>query len=276
MAKKKLLRCDAYHGDCLRVVPEHVEPHSVKLAILDPPYNMGKAYDAYDDSKSLDQYLAWFRDRMSAICRALHGHGALWLFINDGLVSELDVLVKKMKFYKRSHVIWYYTFGQNHSKIFTPSHTHLLYYVRCRSQWTFNPEKIRVPSARQLKYNDKRANPKGRLPDNTWILFPEQIPDGFDPSGDTWLMSRVCGTFHERESHSPNQIPVPLMERIILSTSNPGDLVLDPFMGSGSAGVAAQLHGRAYIGMDVSKTCVRESKRRLSQHGQQSKEKKAR
>jgi len=274
--KKNALCCDAYHGDCLKVVTSCVEPHSVKLAILDPPYNMGKAYDAYDDTKTVEQYLSWFRDRMSAICRVMHGHGALWLFINDGLVSEVDVLVKKMKFYKRSHVIWYYTFGQHHSKVFTPSHTHLLYYVRHRSKWTFNAAPIRVPSARQLKYRDKRANPKGRLPDNTWILFPEQIPDGFDPLGDTWLMSRVCGTFHERESHSPNQIPVPLMERIILSTSNPGDLVLDPFMGSGSAGVAAQLHGRAYIGMDVSKTCVRESKRRLSQHGQQSKEKKAR
>lgn len=266
MAKKKgkPLRCAAYAGDCVAIIPEKLDPKSAHLAILDPPYNLGKNYDAYDDRKPIDECLAWFGKRLDQVRLAMHPSGTMWVFVNDGLVSEVDVLAKFMGFHKRSRVVWYYTFGVNHAKNFTPSHTHLLRYSKSRSKFTFNPDGIRVPSSRQLKYKDKRANPKGRLPDNTWVLFPEQIPDSFDPAGDTWLASRVCGTFNEREPHSPNQIPVPIMERIVLSTSNPGDLVLDPFMGSGSAGVAAKLHGRAYVGIDVSKTCVLESEKRIA------------
>ena len=173
-------------------------------------------------------------------------------------------MCKSLGLRKRNHIVWFYTFGVNHQNQFTPSHTHLLYYSCSRTQWTFNGDAVRHPSARQLKYNDKRANPKGRLPDNTWVLFPEQLPEGWDPAGDVWLESRVCGTFHERERHSPNQLPVPLISRIVQVCSDPGDLVIDPFMGTGTVGVACRLHGRSYVGCDVSKTCAQQSTRRIN------------
>ena len=269
MAKKPKMDLEhsCFVGDCYTVLPMRVRDGSANLVVADPPYNIGKDYLDYDDKKDVDEYLSWLLNRIGQIRKCLHPHGAFWLIINDLLVSEVDVRVKSMGFYKRSHVIWYYTFGQNTPKCFTPSHTHLLYYTKSKSKYTFNQDepKIRHPSARQVKYKDKRANPKGRLPDNTWAIFPELMPEGsFDPAGDTWLASRVCGTYKEREKHSPNQIPIPIMERIVLSTSSPGDMVVDPFCGSGSTGVAAKLHCRSFIGCDISKTCVEKSRRRIN------------
>jgi site-specific DNA-methyltransferase (adenine-specific) len=250
-------------GDCETKIPAMAQAGLPTLAILDPPYNLGKKYDAYDDCQRVHDFIQWLQVRVACVRQALHDRGTMWLFINDGLVSEVDLACKTVGFYKRSHVIWYYTFGVNNKKQFTPSHTHLLYYTKSRNKWTFNPDPVMHPSARQLKYKDKRANPKGRLPDNTWVIFPELLPEGFDPAGDTWLASRVCGTFNERESYSPNQIPLPIMERIVLACSNPGDWVLDPFMGTGTAGVACKKHDRNYLGIDISKVCVEESKQRV-------------
>lgn len=253
------------HDDCLHALKD-VQGQAPTLVIADPPYNVGKDYQAYHDKQPVSDFLQWLEDRMRIMRTALAPHGSMWVFINDALVSEVDVLCKRAGFYKRNHVVWHYTFGVNHKKQFTPSHTHLLYYTKSRSKWTFNADAVLQPSARQVKYNDKRAHSKGRLPDNTWVLFPEQLPAAFDPAGDTWLASRVCGTFREREKHSPNQIPVPLMERIVRTCSNPGELVLDAFMGTGSAGVACATHGRNYLGFDVSDVCVSQSSRRVLEH----------
>jgi len=265
--KKKPLSFKVYKGDCREVMPRRVEPGSAKLAILDPPYNLGKDYEAFLDKAKVADFKDWLYQCVDVSLDCLHRHGTLWLFMSDHLVSEIDVMLKtRLGLVKRSHVIWYYTFGENAKKNFTPSHTHLLYYVKTKTQYTFEPDNpaLRHPSARQVKYKDKRANPKGRLPDNTWAIFPELMPDGFDPAGDTWLASRVCGTFNEREKASPNQIPVPLMERIVMSTSRPGDLVVDPFCGTGSSGIAAKLHGRNYVGCDLSDSCCKQSRRRIA------------
>lgn len=266
MTKKKRNSTKVHQIDCLEGLTSKVKPRTANLVIADPPYNIGVNYEAYVDKKKTSEYLDWFRDRAVKIHEALHDHGTFWLFINDSLVSEVDVLCKSLGFFKRSHVIWHYTFGQNSQKNFTPSHTHLLYYTKRKTKFTFNKDDdgLRHPSARQVKYKDKRANPKGRLPDNTWVIFPELMSENFDPAGDTWLASRVCGTYNEREAHSPNQIPLPIMERIVIATSKPGDLVVDPFCGTGSSGVAAKLHGRSYVGFDVSETCVAESQKRIA------------
>jgi len=228
---------------------------------------MGKKYAACDDAKPMDEYLTWLANRVARVKECLKPTGAMWMMICDGLVSEVDIMCKTLGFVKRNHIIWYYTFGQHHTSNFTQSHTHLLYYTMSKRQHTCNMSAVAVPSARQVKYNDKRAKSKGKSPDNTWILFPEQLPQGFQPQEDTWLESRVCGTFKARRKHSPNQIPLPIMERIVLSTSNPGDLVIDPFCGTGTAGEACVIHKRSYVGMDVSKVCVEQSLERIRAAG---------
>jgi len=105
---------------------------------------------------------------------------------------------------------------------------------------------VRVPSDRQLIYNDKRANPKGKMPDDVWTEF-----------------SRVCGTFNERQRWHPCQMPESLLKRIIAASSNPGQLVLDPFGGSGTTASAAVQLGRDYLGIDISEQYVKNARLRL-------------
>src|SRR5690606_15586883 len=128
---------------------------------------------------------------------------------------------------------------------FTRSHAHLFYFIRNPNAFTFNDADIRVPSARQLVYGDRRANPQGRLPDDTWILRPQDLPEGFGPEEDTWYFPRVCGTFRERTGWHGCQMPEQLLGRIIRACSNEGELVLDPFGGSGTTlAVAKKLRRR--------------------------------
>jgi DNA modification methylase len=102
------------------------------------------------------------------------------------------------------------------------------------------------------------------LPDDTWYLRPQETDRGyFDPSGDTWSVSRVCGTFSEREGWHGCQMPIGVLNRIILASSNPGDVVLDPFNGSGTTCVAAALANRKYVGIDQSDEYVAYARKRL-------------
>ena len=124
--------------------------------------------------------------------------------------------------------------------------------------------KLRVASARQTTYADPRANPKGKLPDDVWYLRPQEAPEPlFDATCDTWNVSRVCGTFKEREGWHGCQMPIGVLNRVILASSNPGDVVLDPFNGSGTTVVAAALLGRKYVGIDQSEEYVGYAKKRL-------------
>lgn len=258
------LRLDLVSGDCVSLM-KAMPKSEVDLIIADPPYNLNMDYDAYWDSIPLNQYLTWSDEWIGAAYSVLKPSGSMWIVINDALVSEVDLIAKKHRFHKKSHVIWYFTFGNHNNGNFVPSHAHCLYYVKSRTNHTWNGDQpgLRVPSSRQLLYKDKRANPSGRLPDNTWILHPNQLPEGFRADGDTWQFSRVCGTFKERRHHSPNQLPVPLVRRMVEFSSRQFDLVLDPFLGSGTTGEVCLLTSRNFIGMDLSKLCVKEASARL-------------
>lgn len=242
-------------------------PGKVKLLIADPPYNLGQAYDAYDDNKSYASYMDFTRKWMEAAAlHALDKHGSMFVFCPDEWVSEIDVYARHdLRLYKKRHIIWAFTFGQKATKNFTRSHCHILWFTKTKSKYTFNFDAVKVPSARQLVYKDKRAVAGGKPPDATWMLLKDQLEPYMTPDTDTWLQSRVCGTFKERKNHSPNQIPVPLMERIVKACSNRGDLVVDPFAGTCASGVACALHGRKWQGFDLSKRCVAEGNKRITE-----------
>jgi site-specific DNA-methyltransferase (adenine-specific) len=250
--------------DCIKGLS--VLPKKAKLIIADPPYNFGQPYDAYADNKSYDEYMSWTHSWLKAANMALDATGSMWIFCPDEWVSEIDIACRKSyRLYKRRHVIWAFTFGQKANKNFTRSHCHLLWMSKSNKSYTFNFKDVKVPSARQLVYNDKRAVTGGKPPDATWMLLKDQLEPYMTPDKDTWLMSRICGTFKERKKHSPNQLPVPLLERIVLACSNKGDLVVDPFAGTGSSGVACALHGRSWEGFDLSKLCVNASNKRIAE-----------
>ena len=231
---------------------------SVPLVIADPPYNLKVKYDKYEDDMKEEDYLKLCETWLRSIYRVLRPDGTLFFFMWEKTASEVDVLAKRLGFIKRSRIIWYYTFGQNQKENFTPSHVAVFYYVKGK-KFIFNKDdpEIRVPSARQLVYGDKRANPKGRLPDNVWLLIKAQYEGLVSPLDDFWLDSRICGTFKERVSEGlPCQLPASVLDRMILLASNPGDLVLDPFCGTGSTAVQAVRRGRNALTYDISDFCI--------------------
>jgi site-specific DNA-methyltransferase (adenine-specific) len=286
-------------GDCIELMNARHEG-SVDLVFADPPFNIGYDYDVYEDSKEHRKYIDWSADWIRAVYRVLKPNGTFWLSIGDEYAAELKIESLKAGFHCRSWVIWYYTFGVNCSKKFTRSHTHLLYFVKDPNNFTFREEDLenRVPSARELVYNDKRANSKGRLPDDTWIirpadaigemisdedeswypqlyslptdqdrtyiLRPHDLENSFAPSENTWYFPRVAGTFKERAGFHGCQMPEQLLGRIIRTCSNPGDIVLDPFSGSATTLAVAKKLGRRFTGFEISKAYVKYGLQRLS------------
>ena len=312
-------------GDCIAEMAA-LPAGSVDLAFADPPYNIGYEYDTYDDRRSCEEYLNWCRSWTDEVIRLLKPSGAFWLAIGDEYAAELKVMLTRQReepLFLRSWVVWYYTFGVNCKYKFSRSHAHLLYFVKNPEELTFNADDpaVRVPSARQLVYGDKRANPKGRLPDDTWItppdvqgelftgangdvverpltpgpspegeggratgkrspalpeekaplthegwyLRPQDVPNGFQSNGDVWYFPRVAGTFKERSGWHGCQMPERLLGRIIKNCSNEGEVVLDPFAGSGTTLAVAKKLGRQWIGYDLSPEYAARAEARLAE-----------
>jgi site-specific DNA-methyltransferase (adenine-specific) len=242
-------------GDCIATLNEGPEGW-VDLVFADPPFNIGYLYHGYQDERSVDDYLNFSRDWMKAVKRALKPTGSFFLAIGDEFAADLAVIARReLGFNLRNWIIWHYTFGQQPKAKFARSHTHILYLTKDDKEFTFNPDAVRVASARQTTYGDARANPKGKLPDDVWYLRPQEASAEsplFGDGQDVWNVSRVCGTFKEREGWHGCQMPIGVLDRIIKSASNPGDVVLDPFNGSGTTCVSAALNGRRYVGIDQS------------------------
>jgi site-specific DNA-methyltransferase (adenine-specific) len=276
---------DIIQGDCIELMSAW-PAESVDLIFADPPYNIGFEYDGhYHDAKPDREYLDWTYRWIDGCSRLLKPSGSFYVLIGDEYAAEVRLHLKKLQadgqLLFRNWIVWHYTFGQRCKIKFNRSHAHLFYCVgsaavnpktgKARSNltknppFTFNYDAVAVASARQTIYNDKRANAKGKLPDDTWYLRPQEamadplnqaadIPL-FDPESDTWNQSRLCGTFREREQWHPCQLPEALLERIIRCSSNEGDppdLVFDPFAGSGTTLAVAHQLGRSWLGCELS------------------------
>jgi site-specific DNA-methyltransferase (adenine-specific) len=251
-------------GDSIKILNEGPEGW-IDLVFADPPFNIGYLYHGYDDSRKAEDYLKFSTDWMKAVHRALKPNGSFYLAIGDDYAADLCVIARRqIGFSLRNWIIWHYTFGQQPKNKFARSHTHILYFTKDAKDFTFNPDSVRVASARQTTYADARANPKGKLPDDVWFLRPQETQSPlFDEASDTWYVSRVCGTFKEREGWHGCQMPIAVLDRIIKSSSNRGDVVVDPFNGSGTTVVSAALLGRKYVGIDQSEEYVNYAKKRL-------------
>jgi site-specific DNA-methyltransferase (adenine-specific) len=254
-----------YQGDCVARLAE-LDEASVDLAFADPPFNIGYDYDVYHDRHTYDAYLDWTQQWMRGVVRALRADGTFWIAIGDEYAAEIKMIAQReLGLSCRSWVIWYYTFGVNCKRKFSRSHAHLFHFVKDPVKFTFNADDpdVRIPSARQLVYADNRANPKGRLPDDTWILRPQDVPTGFGADEDTWYFPRVAGTFKERAGFHGCQMPEQLLGRVIRVSSQPGELVLDPFAGSGTTLAVAKKLGRRWLGFDLSENYVAQVTSRL-------------
>jgi DNA modification methylase len=257
-ADHQIVEKDCIEG--MRSLPDE----AVDLVFADPPFNIGYDYDRYRDDLDDDAYLGWCRQWGREVVRILKPTGTFWLAIGDEYAAELKLLFQReLGLQCINWVIWYYTFGVHCTRKFARSHTHLFYFVRDPKQYTFNDLEIRVPSARMTTYADPRADARGRIPDNTWILRPQDAPTIFEAAEDTWYYSRVAGTFGERKGFHGCQMPEQVLGRIIKLSSNEKELVLDPFGGSGTTLSVAKKLGRRCLGFDISSNYVSQIRKRL-------------
>lgn len=233
-------------GDCVELLGKITEP-CVDLIFADPPFNTGYSYDQYDDNVAYETYVDWTERWMAACAGVLNPTGSFYIAIGDDYAAEVRMLGRKLGLTLRNWIIWHYTFGQSTKAMFSKAHTHIFYFVRDPKRFIFHDERVRFPSARHTEYSDRRANPMGRVPDDVWNEFP-----------------RVCGTFAERAGWHGCQMPEALLMRIIRASSDPGQLVLDPFVGSGTTVVAATKLDRHYLGIDISKHYVLHCRKRLA------------
>lgn len=217
-----------------------------RLIFADPPYNIGIDYGtgASADLLADQAFVAWLESWIALCRQKLTPDGSFWLLISDEFAAEAGVICKR-HFTLRNWIIWYETFGVNCSDKFNRTKRHLFYCVVDPKKFVFNPDAVSRPSARQVMYNDSRAAPGGKLWD------------------DLWAIPRLTGTATERIPDFPTQLPLELLRPIVRCASFPGDLVLDPFNGSGTTGVASVESNRRYFGIEKSATFADLARSRL-------------
>lgn len=229
--------------DLMRTLPDK----SVKLVVTSPPYNIGKAYEK---RKNLDVYLAEQEETIKEATRILSDDGSIcWQVGNhiakDGEVFPLDALIyaigKKHGLKLRNRIIWHFGHGLHCTKRFSGRHETIVWFTKS-DDYTFNLDPIRIPQKYPGKKNFKKNEKYGTLSGN---------PLGKNPA-DVWEIPNVKNNHPEKTGH-PCQFPIELIERLVLSMTNPGDIVLDPYLGVGSALCAAVIHNRKGYGSDIMK-----------------------
>jgi len=228
------MSCTITTGDCIAGM-HGIAAGSADLVVADPPYNIGIDYGegAAADRMTPSRYIAWTREWIAAAARVLSTRGSLWIICGQEYGAHHDLAIQSCGLTIRNRITWYETFGVNCRTKFNRTSRPIIYAVKSPRRMTFNAAAVTVPSARQTKYRDKRAASGGKILDDVW-----QIP-------------RVCGTFRERVAAVPTQLPLTLVERIVLCTSNSDELVIDPFTGSGTTAVVCQRHGRRFQGFEL-------------------------
>lgn len=250
-----------FNGDC-RALFTKLPDNSVDIIVTSPPYCMGKAYENPQDD--IDTFRNQHELIFDEIYRVLKPGGNLcWQIgyhISENCVVPLDYLVyeifttesKDLEYplILRNRIIWTFGHGLNSTKRFSGRHETILWFTK-GEQGLFNLDEVRVPQKYPGKLSYKGPN-KGNLSGN---------PLGKNPS-DVWDIPNVKANHIEKTIH-PCQFPVVIPQRLIKALSMPGDLVLDPYMGVGSTGVAALIEGRRFVGSEMMKVYFDIAKKRL-------------
>ncbi|MBX3317782.1 MAG: site-specific DNA-methyltransferase [Phycisphaeraceae bacterium] len=242
-------------ADALRSLRKLPRLPMLDLVVTSPPYNIGKSYEK---KMGLGAYLDFHGEVIEEIVQRLKPTGSLcWQvgnYVENGYIEPLDILLhpifRNHKLILRNRIVWHFGHGLHCKRRFSGRYEVVLWYTKS-DDYTFNLDAIRVPS----KYPGKRSY---RGP-NAGKLSSH--PDGKNPE-DVWSIPNVKGRHKEKTVH-PCQFPVGLVERLVLAFTDPGDLVLDPFCGVGSAGVAAALHKRRFWGSDLSAAYIRVARSRV-------------
>lgn len=233
--------CMAVHGDCLQILPL-IRSGSVDLIFADPPYNLGKDFGNQSDHwENVPDYIAWCENWLQECMRVLKDSGTLYLMAATQYMPYLDIYLSE-NYHVLCRIVWTYdSSGVQSKKMFGSLYEPILMVSKSPcTPVTFNAQDILVEAKTGAvrKLMDYRKDPP--QPYHTTKL-----------PGNVWTFPRVRYKMPEYENH-PAQKPESLLERIILASSNPGELVLDPFAGSFTAPAVAVRLGRAAVGIELS------------------------
>ena len=245
-----------YLGDRLELLKQ-IPSKSARLIVTSPPYNIGKQYEK---RTSLEDYLRGQEETITACYEVLADDGSLcWQVGNhislDGEVYQLDILIyhicKKLGLKLRNRIVWTFEQGLHCTRRFSGRHETILWFAKS-DQHIFNLDPVRIPQKYPGKKSFKGPD-KGKFTCN---------PLGKNP-GDVWVIPNVKNNHIEKTIH-PCQFPIELIERLVLSMTSRGDLVIDPYMGVGSALCAAVRHGRRGAGADINKDYLDVARQRVT------------
>ncbi|MFC9065904.1 DNA-methyltransferase [Streptomyces harbinensis] len=238
-----MLKLNEIHlGDCLEGLAR-IPSESVDAIISSPPYNIGKSYES---RRELNEYLAMQREVLRECHRVLKSTGSIFwqvgVYADRGMHIPLDVkffpILEDLGMIPRNRIVWVRPHGLHAKNKFSARHETILWFTK-GEEYNFFLDEIRVPQKYQNKKSWRGAN-KGELTCN---------PLGKNP-GDIWLFQNVKHN-HEEQTVHPAQFPEDMVARMLLSTTKPGDTVLDPYMGVGTVAVVARDHGRNFLGAEL-------------------------
>lgn len=252
-----------YSKDALLVL-KSIPKQSVQLIVTSPPYNIGKAYEK---AKPLEDYIKEQEEIISQCYGVLKNTGSIcWQvgnYVYKGEVFPLDIyfyqIFKSLEMQLRNRVIWHFNHGLHCKKRLSGRYETILWFSKS-DDYNFNLDPIRIPQ----KYTNKKyfkGKKKGQLSCN---------PLGKNPS-DVWGISNVKHNHPEKTEH-PCQYPLELCDRLILSLSDSADIVLDPYLGSGTTLISALRNNRRFIGSEINKNYMRIIYKRLEKHLSSNKE----
>ncbi len=242
------------HGDALQEL-KNLPSDSVQLVVTSPPYNIGKEYEV---KREYSEYLHDMKPIISELVRVLRPGGSICWQVGNGIrkgeVIPLDALYypifKSEGLSLRNRIVWSFGHGLHAQRRFSGRHETILWFTK-GDEYVFNLDSVRVPSKYPKKKHYKGPK-KGQLSGN---------PLGKNP-GDVWEITNIKALHPEKTDH-PCQFPVALVDRLVRSLSDPGALVIDPFLGSGTTVLASAINGRRSIGIEISDKYIKIAKRRI-------------
>ena len=243
-------------GDCLEIM-KNIPDNSVDITFADPTFNLKKKYNGYKDNKEFAPYLKWCKQWIEEMVRITKTTGSIFVHNIPKWLTYYADFLNEIAYFK--HWIAWDAPTAPMGKSLQPSHYGILYYVKDPKKNKFY--ELRYPHKRCRKcsyllkdYGGKKAtlHPFGPLVSDVWTDIHRIKHNKY------------------RDEH-PCQLPIHLLERIILMTTDEGDIVLDPFIGTGTTAIAAKRLGRKFIGIDIDKKYVDITKNKLSQEEPSSK-----
>jgi site-specific DNA-methyltransferase (adenine-specific) len=234
-------------GDSIEIMKQ-IPDNSIDMTFADPPFNLKKSYEYYRDNKAIEQYLEWCRNWIHEMVRITKPTGSIFVHNIPKWLTFFASYLNQEAYFR--HWIAWDAMGAPLGKTLLPNHYGILWYVKSND---FKFYDIRAPHARCRQCRAFLKDYGGKK---------EQIHPFGTLVSDVWTDIHRIRHNIRRDKH-PCQLPVPLLERLILATTDEGDLVLDPFIGTGTTAVAAKKMGRRYVGIDVDHKYIKISMNKL-------------